>query len=213
MIAKFNRIVVDHGDWEGLIALALVNNETGEEANRSTLESWAKEQGFLVTPLVNKQLEACAEEDLPNFEGYVATWHKAGSPPLRTKIKLETYTKLHRILTGLNPKTVWELLSTGQGAAVDGLLADPKMPEGFTEWLRAVATELMVRYARIEREAQAVFAARPQSPVRKDQAMYFKQTPHLCSVLFAMLDNKTYAEIIWDRIKPKGTDTFKRDGE
>jgi hypothetical protein len=49
--------------------------------------------------------------------------------------------------------------------------------------------------------------------VRKANALYFQKTPHLCSILFAMLDGKDFAPTIWDRLKPKATDTFKKDGE
>lgn len=216
MIAKFNRIVVDHGDWEGLIALSLVNNKTGEEAGRPTLESWAAEQGFIVTPLVNKHLEVCAAEDLPNFEGYVAKWHMIGVPPLRTKIKLETYTKLHRILTGFNQKTVWEMLAAGQHDTVEVLLLDESLPISFKEWLHKLATDFMTKHQQMKQAAQQVFAERPAGGTRKDHALYFKQAaPELSSILFAMLDGKETQvdKIVWDKLKPYGGATFKKDGE
>lgn len=208
IIYSENRIVVDY-DFEGMIALGLVEIATGLERPRNELEAVAHRNGFKVVPKFDKSLAECAAEDVPNEEGYVLTY----SNGVKVKVKFAEYVRLHRILTGLNPKTVWEMLSLGQHDAIDKLLADPKMPVAFVTWLREVATELMVQYVQLERVAQSVFDARPASEVRKDQALYFKQTPHLCSVLFAMLDGKDYAPIIWDRIKPKVTKTFKKDGE
>jgi hypothetical protein len=208
VIYAANRIVVDY-DFEGLVLLSMIENATGRELPRVDVELWAETNGLDVVPKFNKTLAECAAENTSNEEGYVLTY----SNDVKVKVKFEEYVRLHRILTGLNPKTVWEMLSQGQSEAIEKLLNDPKMPVTFVAWLREVASELTAKYAEIDREAQAVFAARPASPVRKDQALYFKNTPNLCSVLFAMLDGKQYAGIIWDRIKPKILKTFKKDGE
>jgi RNA ligase len=160
--------------------------------------------------LVNKTLETCSAEDLPNFEGYVAAWRTAGKPPLRAKLKQETYLMLHRILTGLNPKTVWEMLSAGQQDKIDALFADEKIPKDFKKWLSGWATQLRDRYAGIEAEAKTVFAGKPGG-TRKDDALYFQKTPHLKAILFLMFDGKSYDSTVWGMIKPRATDTFKQD--
>jgi hypothetical protein len=203
-----NRIVVDY-DFEGVVLLSIIDNATGREYPRDSVETFATTQGFKVVPKFDKTLAECAAENTANEEGYVLTY----SNGVKVKVKFEEYVRLHRILTGLNPKTVWEMLSQNQSAAIETLLNDPKMPEGFVKWLREVATELKAKFAALEAEALVVFRARPQSYVRKDHALYFKQTPHLSSILFALLDGKPYAEIIWDRLKPKVLKTFKKEGE
>jgi RNA ligase len=207
VIYAANRIVVDY-DFEGLILLSMIDNATGRELPRSEVEAWAKENDLDVVAKFDKTLAECAAENTANEEGYVLTY----SNGVKVKVKFEEYVRLHRILTGLNPKTVWEMLAAGQQDAIDKLRADPKMPEGFVQWLQTVELGLLLKFSEIEREAQAYFAARPESPARKDQALYFVQSPHK-SVLFAMLDGKDYAGIIWDRIKPKVLRTFKKDGE
>jgi RNA ligase len=207
VIYSANRIVVDY-DFEGLVLLSIIDNETGAELPRAEVEMYATLNNLPVVPKFDKTLAECAAENTANEEGYVLTY----SNGVKVKVKFEEYVRLHRILTGLNPKTVWEMLSQGQSEAIEKLLADPKMPVTFVAWLRDVATELTAKYAEIEREAQAVFAARPASSVRKDQAMYFTQSPYR-AILFQMLDGKSYAETIWDRIKPKILRTFKKDGE
>jgi RNA ligase len=208
VIYAANRIVVDY-DFEGLILLSLVEISTGREADRNHAEQFADYNEFKIVSKFDKSLAQCAAENTSNEEGYVLTY----SNGVKVKVKFEEYVRLHRILTGLNPKTVWEMLSQNQWDAIDKLLADPKMPEGFVTWLRDVATELNVQYHQLERAAQYHFADRPVDGNRKDNALYFKQFPNVQSILFAMLDGKKYAEIIWDRIKPKGNVTFKTDGE
>lgn len=204
-----NRIVVDY-DFAGLVITGCIDKETGEEVDRSVLEEIGESVAIPVVKAFNKTLAECAAENTANEEGYVLTY----SNGVKVKVKFEEYVRLHRILTGLNPKTVWEMLSQNQTEAIEKLLNDPKMPESFVNWLREVATGLKVKFHQMEREAQAVFAVRPKSDVRKDQAMFFKQAlPHQTSILFAMLDGKDYAEIIWDRIKPKVLKTFKTEGE
>lgn len=207
IIYAANRIVVDY-DFEGLVLLSMIDNATGRELARDKVERWAEFNKLAVVPKFDKTLAECAAENTSNEEGYVLTY----SNNVKVKVKFEEYVRLHRILTGLNPKTVWEMLSLNQNEAIDKLLNDPKMPEGFVNWLREVATDLKAKYAEIENEAQAFFAARPASPARKDQALYFVQSPHK-AVLFQMLDGKPYAETIWDRIKPKIVKTFKKEGE
>jgi hypothetical protein len=208
IIYSANRIVVDY-DFEGLVLLSMIDNETGRELPRVDVELWAGVNGLEVVKKFDKTLAECAAENTPGEEGYVLSY----SNGVKVKVKFEEYVRLHRILTGLNPKTVWEMLSQGQEDAIEKLLADPKMPQAFVMWLVEVQAVLLQKYAAIELEAQMVFAARPASSVRKDQALYFKQTPHLSSILFQMLDGKSYAETIWDKIKPKVLKTFKKDGE
>lgn len=219
IIYRANRIVVDY-DFEGLVMLGVIDNATGLEVGRAGLESLAADNGLPVVERFNKTLAEAAAEDLPNEEGYVLTY----SNGVKVKVKFAEYVRLHRILTGLNPKAVWELLAKKAGASVDLLLQDDRMPSGFKEWLRGWAEELRRRYAELEEDARQVFAKRPKfnDPLgrdlgpalrRKATALYFNETPHLASILFAMLDGKDHAGIIWDRVRPKATDTFKHDGE
>jgi RNA ligase len=218
IIYQQNRIVVDY-HHEGLVMLGVIEISTGRELPRSQMEDLAQLFGLQPVEKFDKTLAECAAEDIPNEEGYVLTY----SNGVKIKVKFAEYVRLHRILTGLNPKAIWELLAEKAGASVDLLLQDDKMPSGFKAWLREWATELRGRYATLEKEALNVFAGRPKfddfgrdlGPAlrRKMTALYFQKTPHLASILFAMLDGKDHAEIIWDRVRPKATDTFKHEGD
>jgi RNA ligase len=234
VIYKENRIVVDY-DFEGLVLLGFVDLATGYELGRLFCEDWAFAKQFPIVKKFEKTLAECAAENNLNEEGYVLTYDKGRDvAPLKIKVKFADYVRLHRILTGLNPKAIWEMLEAGQNEAIDTIIADPTMPTQFIEWFRGWVEQFRDRYREMERKAEAVFAARPEEAYvcsgpenfirnladdvewkasRKAAALYFKKTPELCSILFAMLDGKNCASIIWDRLKPKATDTFKKDGE
>jgi RNA ligase len=226
VIYKENRIVVDY-DFEGLVLLGFVDKATGYELSRLFCEDWAFSQSFPIVKKFNKTLTECAAENNLNEEGYVLTYTTlADVPPLKIKVKFADYVRLHRILTGLNPKAIWEMLEAGQNEAIDTIIADPTMPAQFIEWFAGWVGQLRARYAELERKALDVFSLRPfKGPwasepskeavamVRKATALYFQKTPELCSILFAMLDKKDYGSIIWGKIKPRADATFKKDGE
>src|SRR5271170_1739488 len=203
-----NRIVVNY-DYAGLVLLSIIDNETGKELSRSEVELWANVNTLQVVDKFDKSLAECAAEDTKNEEGYVLTY----SNGVKVKVKFAEYVRLHRILTGLNPKTVWEMLLANQTTAIETLLTDAKIPESFKKWLHDWMTKLEAQFAEIEAEAKIVFANKPGG-VRKDDAIYFTKTArHLAGILFMMLDGKNYDEAIWDMVKPKIVKTFKKDGE
>jgi RNA ligase len=210
-----NRIVVSY-DFEGLIFTGLVDNATGRKQPRNMLEEVCKRNLLPVVEVFSKTLAEAAAENIPNKEGYVLEY----SNGVMVKVKFSEYVRLHRILTGLNPKAIWEMLAEGQDTAIDAILADSTMPKSFIEWFSGWVEQLRARYKEIEYRAQDVYTHRPIISLgtdvklaRKTAAQYFTRTPDLSSILFAMLDGREYAGIIWDKLKPKGNETFKKDGE
>jgi len=222
VIYEENRIVVAY-DFEGCVLLGIINHEDGREFRRDSVERFGAMYDFKVVPKFDKSLSECVSENTLNEEGYVLTY----SNGTKVKVKFLDYCRLHKVLTGMNPRGIWELLAKNQTETVELILKDEKMPEQFKAWFSGWVEHLRTKYQDIERRAQAVFATRPftgkwasePSPEglklwRKTQALHFQKTPDLCSVLFAMLDEKPYAEIIWDRLKPRADErTFRKDGE
>ena len=129
IIYQQNRIVVDY-DFEGMVLLGIVDNYMGRELSRELVESMGYFNRVLVVKAFNKSLSECAAENNLNEEGYVLTY----SNGVKVKCKFESYVRLHRILTGLNPKSVWEMLSLRQDEAIEVLLSDKLMPETFKTW-------------------------------------------------------------------------------
>lgn len=189
-----NRIVVDYGDKDDLILLAVADNETGVDLP-------LPEVGF---PIVKKydgindisQLTALNEE---NKEGFVVRF-KSG---LRVKVKFAEYLRLHRIITGVSNIVIWEHLSEGQ--PFEGLLE--KVPDEFYEWVKKTIDDLKSQYDSILADCKKAFK---QLESRKETAFYF-QAQKYPAVLFAMLDGKPYDKIIWKMIRPLYARPYKTE--
>lgn len=112
------RIVVNYENFEGLVLLALVNNETGEEVPAPILESYAYRNG-LKTPkrfymTWQEAAEKSNEEETKNFEGYVLVWRRPGTTPFRLKVKYTDYLRLHRMVSTVSPKAIYNCLAGGK---------------------------------------------------------------------------------------------------
>jgi RNA ligase len=207
-----NQIVVKY-DFSGLVLLASVRIQTGEEAPMSALCHWAAENGLRVVDTFDKQVCECVSENADNEEGYVVAWNRPGTWPLRVKVKMETYRRLHRLLTQTNPVMVWEMMR-------DGLdLADmtKDVPAEFITWVTGIESQLRSAYRNVEQSARDAMDAYPgdknvETPEqRKRFALYAVAKQPLTPILFAMLDGKDHAPIIWKSLRPKGNETFKVD--
>ena len=207
-----NQIVVKY-DWQGLVLLAVVNNETGEELPRADLEDLAQMNMVRLVDKFDKDIEVCVAEDAENEEGYVVAWHRPGTWPLRVKVKMATYCRLHKLLTQTNPVTVWEMLRDG----LDLSTVKTDVPADFIAWIGTVEAQLWSAYKTLENSALAAMLeyegekAITTPEQRKRFALYAVAKPPLTPVLFSMLDGKDYSPIIWKMVRPKASDTFKVD--
>lgn len=189
-----NRIVVDYGATEELFLLAVIETATGRELPLPQLG----------VPLVRrydgindfKQLLALQEA---NREGFVVRFASG----LRVKLKFADYQRLHKLLTGINARHIWEALRAGR--ELTEILE--RVPDEFYQWVRAREAGLREQYAQIEAQARRDFKVLQD---RKETARYF-QTCVNPGLLFSMLDGKDYAQQIWKLIRPKGESTFSCD--
>jgi RNA ligase len=211
-----NRIVVRY-EWEGLSLLAMVNNDSGIEMPYEALKVWADANKCRIVPLLPKSLEECKLEERDNFEGYVATWPNPQGPPLKIKIKLIEYCRLHRLLTSISPKEIWRMLKDGE--SFDELFRDT--PTHYQEWVNYWKNGLQSEYGRIEQKAQAIWAScrlpkdGADKESRKKLAEFFTvgDRKSVSGILFKMLDQQPYDEVIWKlcRDKTRDEEPFRRE--
>lgn len=213
-----NKIVVNY-DFSGLVILGAVNIETGKERSRSEVKEYCRAQGLELVKEYKKTLTETLQENEKNREGYVLTYPSTG---LKVKVKFEEYCRLHKILTGLNVRSVWELLRDGQSATIDGWIADGKMPASFKEWVSSVANDLNKQYEKITLDVAHIYSSKPTPDLfmpykdsRKKMADYFTQEKYrkYSGLLFGLLDRKSIDAMIWKMIEPSGNVVFRVDGE
>jgi RNA ligase len=143
-------------------------------------------------------------EERPNSEGYVVHFP---STDLRFKVKHQEYVRLHRILTGINAKRIWEILSAGQ--SLDEIL--DRVPDEFYAWVRITEQNLNKQYQMIEADAKLKFSVVKNMESRKEQAQWLAKNAQYPGLVFNMLDGKDYSAQIWKLIQPKYETPFKVD--
>jgi T4 RnlA family RNA ligase len=205
IIFKSNRIVVDYGDMEDIVLLAVIHTETGTEMDIHH-PAWI---GAFPFPVV-KHYDGIADftelkkGDQVNREGFVIRFENG----LRVKLKLEEYVRLHKILTQCTARTIWELLRSGQ--SFDAFLE--RTPDEFFQWVKQTREELEGNYASIEAFCKGMTEQMRALPTRKEQAAIITKHAYP-GIVFAMLDNKNYSEAIWKLLYPEATRPFRQDEE
>lgn len=178
-----NRIVVDYGDWEGLVLLAVRENDTGDYLY-GKVGGWHWDYAQ-VRP--ETSLRAVLEaEPRPNAEGVVVTT----ADGRRVKVKQDDYLEKHRIATNTTPRTVWAALASG---------TDPRetLPDEF-HWM---VDELQDAYNALYAEVLAEYATVPPTTDRKEFARLVQGLTHR-GMLFRLYDNQPITAKIWESIRP-----------
>lgn len=189
-----NRIVVDYKDLELLLPLASVNIETG----KSVGSSWVRKENY--DSLSPEELKAINEK---NKEGFILHYENTD---LRLKVKFEDYVKLHKVITGLSNRGIWEMLKDGKTHEE----MSASVPDEMFAWLEEVANGLEMEYYAIEQEAIGQMKLIDKNQPRNVLGKTISQMKNP-SILFNMLDGKDYSQIIWKQIKPKGQKMFKTE--
>lgn len=140
-----NRIVVDYGQEEKLVLLAGFHTETGDEIPSSSL-FYMTECGFEIVTTYKtwgEGYDLLKEEISNDKEGYVIRFKNG----FRMKIKGEEYKRLHRIITNISNRDIWEYLKDHK--PFDEIL--DKVPDEFYDWVEATADALVEEYGKIEK--------------------------------------------------------------
>lgn len=144
-----NRIVVDYGYLDDLILLGAVEIDTGRAvgAYSQILRDWPglRTAGFGARSLA----DALAMRPRSGAEGVVVRLIDTGQ---MVKIKQDEYVRLHRIITGLTARRVWEHLAR---ATLDELIE--QLPDEFHSWVSSIAREITDGVNRRHRELNDAF--------------------------------------------------------
>lgn len=201
-----NRIVVDYAH-EGLRYLATVGNGSGiVETHADLWEPYVLSAKQLYDGPF-KGLWDLPERD--NAEGFVV--HVAQAPTRMVKVKYDEYVRIHRIVTRLSQRAIWEMMDGPNPDKIDDLVA--RIPEEHGKWAREVAEGLMAQYFTAGYYIVEMLMRMNHikgvdaKETRKLKALYMKDAPAIIkSCVFAVLDGKTYRDILWKSLRPKGDD-------
>lgn len=218
-----NRIVVDYGQRAELMLLAAYRPADGTEELLSTVSphwapigpvcrSWGLSGDISVLEKLAAESTTVDGQQVGGIdeEGYVIRYASG----VRAKVKLAAYLKLHKLFTGTNERTIWEVLASGQDPAV---LFD-QVPDEFADWARQIAGALRAEHRRLVDEATddygRVVDSLPEGFDRKSFAIAAQKFPTR-SALFLIHDERDAAvnAWAWKQIKPRGDKPFKTDEE
>lgn len=197
-----NRIVVNYGEMDDLVLLDVLNTETGISVLDTDINNWP---GPVVEHHEFESLEQVVETQRENAEGFVVMFEKDQS---RIKVKHDDYVRLHRLVTGVNAKTIWEFLSEGRD--IEEILQ--QVPDEFYAWVKETADDLKRKFSRIKTTGWTSFlvsymrANGENTPGSREHRKAFAleiKDSSLKSLYWCFYDDKPVDEVIWKMIQPQ----------
>lgn len=206
-----NRIVVDYGKEKITFLSAVLNESYNWSPIDETELHWTMacsifagngikksdivktEQHFNFSDELYKSLK---EKNESNKEGFVLRYFPGN---FRMKIKFEDYVRLHKIMTEVSTKSVWEIVSNGDD--MESLLKD--VPDEFYDKIKKYVAELTFQYNTILSEYTIIYNTisdlQNNRRVFAERALLFKYP----QILFCMVDGGDVEPIIWKILKPE----------
>jgi RNA ligase len=242
IIYPANRIVLNYGQDDDLILLGAVRISTGEPVGPQdeVCAGWPgpRTEVYAYASLA----EALAAEPRENAEGLVVRYLPSAGASAGTMVKLKQadYVALHRIVTGLTGRRLWERAAVHAAMAADpdtpvrrlgqvlhldqadvqGILdvgADwleqvrQSVPEEFLDWITETTTAQAAEVAAILSEVDATVEA-VKGMERRDIAARISGNPYR-GIVFAALDGKATLMSAWAAIRPAADRAFGARGE
>ncbi len=199
-----NRIVVDYGPERRLVLLDVIDTESGQsDIGEFDSCEWPDKVARSVVHLGDHDgdaMHALLDQVPEDEEGLVFYFP---STDTRLKLKKAEYVRLHRIVTGVSTKTIWQTLASR--GDFEELL--DRVPDEFYSWVKKTVAEFEYAYRTTEHELFAdytnVRAGLPLDFTRKDFALYVnKHYRHKQAFMFAQLDGRDLHDLIWASLKP-----------
>jgi RNA ligase len=131
-----NRIVCDYGDMDDLVLLGSVDISNGDNWDGSELD-WDWPGPVTEQFPYQTTREALVAEPRRGKEGFVVHLLISG---VRVKIKQQDYIELHRLVTGLNARSVWRAMVEDR---VDQLIED--IPDEFHGFIDGVIEDIEIQ--------------------------------------------------------------------
>jgi RNA ligase len=195
-----NRIVVNYGDMKDLVWLGARHKETGLVRLSPSPHEWYGSQTKTFDYKTLREALECPPR--ANAEGYVVYF-----PTLdyRIKLKQDDYVALHKIVTGLTERRVWENMK--EGKTLGDLLEI--VPDEWHTWLietyNAIESAFGYTKLRIYNDYETILEDLEREYgslwTRKDFALKAINYQN-SGLIFACYDDKDMTDKVWDLVRP-----------
>ena len=216
IIYPANRIVVDYKGLDDIVLLAAVDNGTGISMPASEVDEWLwNKVTYFEFDSIQNVLNA---PQTKNSEGFVIHFLDTDA---RVKFKFDEYIKLHKILTGVTPLRVWEVVSSG--IHTRDWLCNDAIPEEFIAGVENYESKLREGFFDINiqllNDYALVTSKLSENATQKDFALTVQKLQSEKSftvplgLIYGFHQNKQITnkmfETIWKLLRPEGTEVFE----
>lgn len=199
-----NRIVVDYGDFSGLVFLCAIHKGTG-----ANVFEFGDERDFPGLHAKRFAFDDVHPRDLHALigsgeEGFVLYFTHGDT---RVKVKSEEYKRLHAVVTGTSTMSIWKALANGENFTALVEL----MPDEFHAWATKVHDVLVAQYDAIydRVEAAHVHVCERLDPKfelsfynKKYAELAFSEYRDIAACMFRLRDGGSPSDMIWKMLKP-----------
>lgn len=199
-ISPDNRIVVDYGGITKVVLLGAINTDSGVEVEYEVISQVGQRLKIEVVKRYDgiKDYKHLKDTIKDNQEGYVIRFSNGE----RIKIKGDEYVRLHKIMTEVSTKSVWEYLSGG--LKLEEMIQN--VPDEFFTKIKDYEKQLIEQYDYVNKTIKSIYRKimieNPSSD-REYAMLVQKHNKKYWSILFNMKSGADYSDKIWNIIKPE----------
>lgn len=194
-----NRIVLNYGDMDDLVLLGCVDKFNGKYYGpRDAAASLGWTGPVVKTFNYDGIADALEHMNRENAEGYVIRKQN-----FMVKAKQEDYVEMHRVVTNLSEKRVWEAMAADRLQELIDIV-----PDEWHVWLSDIVLKIAKDFNHVKDQALLEFGlikwALPPEFERKDFAKAAARSAN-AKFLFMLLDGRNIDALVWDAVKPKAS--------
>lgn len=196
-----NRNVTRGYDRDELILLGIIDTKTGEDASAEDIRRFAGYFKFSIPKCWTAEefdFSKIKGSNDPNFEGVVIK-NEDGA---RCKIKSDLYVRLHRLVTGMNPKRVYSLWSSIKGG--EAPLTWEGIPDEFFKEIKESLSDLDQAWKEhrqtVYSDWEKCISLKEEGLSRKDIAVNYKHLIPVLDAAWSKTDPEKVAEKLFSKI-------------
>ncbi len=208
LIAPLSKVVIDYNEEVKLVLITIISSKENlmgieyyEEdiLNIIIKNSVEVRKTYYEFESLTQLLDEVNSAEFKNLEGYVLNYQfDKNRPSYRVKLKYSEYFKLHKLVAGITPKRILDIIINEDMSEYF-----KNIPNEFLEEFEKIEFNLKKRFEEIKSNIDlALEEVKSQNfELRKDLAKYILNNfKDLSKFLFASIDGKEIEHLIWKKI-------------